>query len=73
MKEKNDVVVVREYKTTPPPPEGEVLVTILKSKGFDPTGYSFLRRNEVNGFDEWVPTDRLDYYRRVFGITEEKA
>lgn len=72
MKETNDVVVVREYKTTPPPPEGEVLVTILKRKAFDPTGYSFLRTNKVNGFDEWCPTDRLDYYRKVFGVTEEK-
>lgn len=71
MKDMSNFVVVREYKADPPPPEGSI--TILKRKVFDPTGYSFLRRNEVNGFDEWVPTDRLDYYRRVFGITEEKA
>lgn len=70
MKDMSNFVVVREYKTTPPLPEGEVRVTILKREGFDTTGYSFLRTSEVNGFDEWVPTDRLDYYRRVFGITE---
>lgn len=65
----SNFIVVREYKATPPPPEGSI--TILKKEAFDPTGYSFLRTNE-NGMDEWVPTDRLDYYRGVFGITEEK-
>lgn len=72
MKENKDFVVVREYKADPPLPEGEIRVSILKRKEFDTTGYSFLRTSEVNGFDEYCPIERLDYYRRVFGITEEK-
>lgn len=72
MKDMSNFIIVREYKTTTPLPEGEVVITILKKEAFDTTGYSFLRTNEINGFDEWCPSDRLDYYRGVFGITEEK-
>jgi hypothetical protein len=42
-------------------------VEIVKKEAFDPTGYSFLRyfETESNFLEEWVETDRLEYYKSL--------
>lgn len=65
-----DVVVVRGYyKADPLPPEESIRV--LKRKAFDPTGYSFLRTNPVNGCDEYCPIDCLDHFRKEFNLPDD--
>lgn len=73
MKDMSNFIIVREYNAVPPLPEGEVRVELLKREAFDTTGYSFLRTNEVNGMDEWCPTDRLDHYRKEFNLPDDDA
>lgn len=44
---------------------GSINVKIVEASKFDTTGYSFLRNMPDTVFEEWVPTEELETYRRT--------
>ena len=64
MTPQTDYILVRSPRTGP-----TIKVTIEK-KDYDLTGYSFLqmRTSTEIPIEEWVPTDELELYKRVFEV-----
>jgi len=44
----------------------KVSISMVKRDSADLSGYSFLRH--CKDYDEWVPTEELSVYKKVFGV-----